>query len=191
MNREQQREEERGGSAEEHGELSDSKERERAKEREESASWFVCCSVNFFFFQNSLLTELKTSPQSPPLSYICSLTCQRDRENESERKNEHGPNLSLPFSLSLFRSSYLFIDCLPFALLLLPKLSLFSLSLHHLSPVAWSKTYDATALISSGESCPPQAGMAPLPLVTWERRRGKVFFFFQTEAGASAREKGR
>ena len=37
---------------------------------------------------------------------------------------------------------------------------------HHLAPAAWSYTYEATAWISSGDSWPPHAGMAPLPLVT-------------------------
>ena len=92
VDREQQREEERGGSAEEHGEL-----REREQEREREARVGLCVAFISLFKTLSLLRELKTSPQSPPRSYIALRdTTERHRERE-RRKSTSRTSLSFLF----------------------------------------------------------------------------------------------
>jgi hypothetical protein len=72
VNREQQREEERGGSAEEHGELSESKERESKRERGKRE--LVCVlSVNFFSFSKLSPYRVKNVSSSLRLSLTFAL----------------------------------------------------------------------------------------------------------------------
>ena len=126
-------------------------------------------SFFFFFFFRSL--SLSKKKKRLPLSLFLSLT-HVSETNGQDRGDEPLTRSFLLFLFFLFVVVFFSLSSHSFSFLSSPaaavvkSLKNLSFFFHHLSPLAWSNTYDATALISSGESCPPQAGMAPFPLVT-------------------------